>query len=158
MPTTTAVPTDRLEEIEAALTMLTRNPRMRGIHRLLSRESGVAIDRPTYVALRALEDGPMRVSDLADACGVDISTMSRLADRLLERGLVARSTDPADRRASLIEASGDGRAVQHQMRDLREDSLRRLLGAWTPDERAAFATLLSRFVRDADELMRERGL
>jgi hypothetical protein len=44
------------------------------------------------------------------------------------------------------------------MRDLREDSLRRLLGAWTPDERAAFATLLSRFVRDADELMRERGL
>jgi DNA-binding MarR family transcriptional regulator len=149
---------DRLEEIEAALTMLTRNPRMRGIHRLLSRESGVAIDRPTYVALRALEDGPMHLSDLADACGVDISTISRLADRLLERGLIARSIDPADRRASLIEASGDGRAVQSQMRELREDSLSRLLGAWTPDERAAFATLLSRFVRDADDLMRERGL
>ena len=71
MPGTTAPNADVLVEIEAALTALTRNPRIRGIHRLLSRESGLELDRPSYVALAMLEEGPLRVSDLADACGVD---------------------------------------------------------------------------------------
>ena len=73
MPASLSPTTAVLDEIEAALTALTRNPRIRGIHRLLSRESGTQLDRPTYVALAMLEGGPLRVSDLADACGVDIS-------------------------------------------------------------------------------------
>jgi DNA-binding MarR family transcriptional regulator len=147
-----------LEEIETALTALTRNPRIRGIYRLLNRESGVELDRPTYVALAMLESGPLRVSDLADACGVDISTMSRLIERLCARGFVERTIHPNDRRSALIQASEGGRAVQRQLRAFREDSLRKLLDNWTAGEREQFAQLLSRFVKDADDLMREQGL
>jgi DNA-binding MarR family transcriptional regulator len=158
IPASTSPAPGALDEIESALTALTRNPRIRGIHRLLSRESGVELDRPTYVALANLEAGPLRVSDLADACGVDISTMSRLIERLCARGFVERSTDPSDRRVALIQASEGGRAVQRRLRAYREDSLRKLLGGWTDDERRQFAQLLSRFVKDADDLMREQGL
>jgi DNA-binding MarR family transcriptional regulator len=155
---TPAPSTAVLEEIEAALTALTRNPRIRGIHRLLNRESGVELDRPTYVALAMLESGPLRISDLADACDVDVSTMSRLIERLCARGFVERRIDPNDRRAALIQASEGGRAVQRQLRAFREDSLRKLLDGWTDGEREQFAQLLSRFVKGADDLMREQGL
>ncbi|MGH7634397.1 MAG: MarR family winged helix-turn-helix transcriptional regulator [Gemmatimonadaceae bacterium] len=155
---TSSEKTDVLDEIEAALTQLTRNPRIRGIHRILNAEAGVELDRPTNVALAMLEDGPLRISDLADACGVDTSTMSRLIERLSARGFVERSADPQDRRAALIEASEGGRAVQRQLRAFREESLKKMLSDWKPIEREQFALLLSRFVGDADELMREHGL
>ena len=84
--------------------------------------------------------------------------MSRLIERLCARGFVERGIDPNDRRATLIQASEGGREVQRQLRAFREDSLKKLLGAWTQDEREQFALLLARFVKDADELMREKGL
>ena len=147
-----------LSEIETALTALTRNPRIRGLHRILSAQAGVELDRPSYVALAALDAGPLRISELADACGVDVSTMSRLVDRMLARGLIERQTSPEDRRVSLVQASERGREVQRALRAWRSEALKQLLGAWTPDEREQFAELLSRFVRQADDYMREVGL
>ena len=147
-----------LSEIETALTALTRNPRIRGLHRILSAEAGVDLDRPSYVALATLDSGPMRISELADACGVDVSTMSRLVDKLLARGLIERETSADDRRVSLVQASARGREVQHAMRAWRSEALKRLLGGWTREEREQFAELLSRFVREADDYMREKGL
>jgi DNA-binding MarR family transcriptional regulator len=158
MPASATFRESVLSEIETALTALTRNPRIRGLHRLLSAQSGVELDRPSYVALAMLDAGPMRISELADACGVDVSTMSRLVDRLLARRLIERETSPDDRRVSLVQASAQGREVQHAMRAWRSEALKRLLGSWTRDEREQFAELLSRFVRDADQYMREKGL
>ena len=147
-----------LSEIETALTALTRNPRIRGLHRILSARAGIELDRPSYVALANLDAGPLRVSELADACGVDVSTMSRLVDRLQSRGLIEREQSAEDRRVSFVQASAQGREVQHAMRAWRSEALKQLLGDWTPDEREQFAELLSRFVRDADDYMREKGL
>ena len=39
------------------------------------------------------------MSDLADACGVDASTMSRHAERLLAGWLIERSASTGDQRA-----------------------------------------------------------
>lgn len=158
MPASTAFRESILSEIESALTQLTRNPRIRGLHRILSARSGVELDRPSYVALAALDAAPMRISELADACGVDVSTMSRLVDRMLARGLIEREQCADDRRASLIQASAQGREVQRTLRAWRAEALKELLGKWTRDEREQFAELLSRFVREGDEYMREKGL
>lgn len=49
-------------------------------------------------ALRA--EGPMRLGDLGRRLGIAPSTLSRNLDRLLARGLVARSADPRDSRAA----------------------------------------------------------
>ena len=158
MPAATTFRASVLSEIETALTQLTRNPRKHGLHRLLSAQAGVELDRPTFVALAALDAGPMRISELADACGVDVSTMSRLVDRMLARGLIEREQCADDRRASLVQASAQGREVQRTLRAWRAEALKELLGKWTPDEREKFAELLSRFVREGDDYMREKGL
>ncbi len=158
MPTETTFREAVLSEIEAALTALTRNPRKHGLHRLLSAQAGVELDRPTFVALANLDAGPLRISELADACGVDVSTMSRLVDRMLARGLIERETCAEDRRVSFVQASAQGREVQRAMRAWRSEALKQLLADWTADERERFAQLLSRFVRDGDDYMREKGL
>ncbi len=146
-----------LEEIERALTALTRNPRIRGLHRVLSAESGIELDRPTYLALACLERGPLRVSELADACGVDVSTMSRLVERLQAAGLVERDRLTADRRVVLIGASAKGRDLQGKMVTFRRAALAKLLASWTDGERGTFAELLDRFVADAEVWMKEKG-
>ncbi|TAK69381.1 MAG: MarR family transcriptional regulator [Dehalococcoidia bacterium] len=146
-----------LEEIERALTALTRNPRIRGLHRVLSVESGTALDRPAYVALANLERGPMRVSELAEACGVDISTMSRLVERLECEGLVERARTSDDRRVALIRASAAGREMQHTMGAFRRAALAKLLASWTDEERKTFARLLDRFVGEAEAWFKGKG-
>jgi len=151
-------PPQILEEIERALTALTRNPRIRGLHRVLSAESGIQLDRPTYVALAALEKGPLRVSELADACGVDVSTMSRLLDRLQADGLVERDRPSADRRVALIQASPQGRELQRRMMAFRRTALERLLASWPDADREMFASLLNRFLGEAEAWMREQGI
>jgi DNA-binding MarR family transcriptional regulator len=158
MPAPAAFRESVLTRIETALTQLTRNPRIRGLHWLLSAQAGVELDRPSYVALVTLDAGPLRISELADACGVDVSTMSRLVDRLEARGLIDRETSPDDRRVSLVQASAQGREVQRAMRAWRSEALKQLLADWTPDERERFGELLARFVRQADDYMREKGL
>jgi DNA-binding MarR family transcriptional regulator len=49
--------------------------------------------------LRRLEDAPARISELAAAEAVAQPSMTALVGRLEERGLVARTRDPDDRRA-----------------------------------------------------------
>lgn len=58
---------------------------------------------------------PVRLSDLTRNVLLSQPAMSRLVDRLADRGLVARKTDPADRRGLLLSLTGEGRAVQRRI-------------------------------------------
>lgn len=49
--------------------------------------------------------GPIRQTALAERMGVEAMTLSAFLDRLEGRGLVARATDPSDRRAKLVEVT-----------------------------------------------------
>ena len=53
-------------------------------------------------------NGPMRMSDLAADLGVTLATSTGLIDRLVERGLVNRESDPDDRRVVRCRLSGPG--------------------------------------------------
>jgi DNA-binding MarR family transcriptional regulator len=53
--------------------------------------------------------GPQRITALAAAEGVSQPSMTQLVQRLELRGLVARSSDPADARVALAGITGDGR-------------------------------------------------
>ncbi|WP_437811078.1 MarR family winged helix-turn-helix transcriptional regulator [Sorangium sp. So ce1078] len=55
------------------------------------------------------QDGPMRVTALATALGLSASAGSRLADGLVQRGLLAREEDPEDRRAKTLALTPLGR-------------------------------------------------
>jgi DNA-binding MarR family transcriptional regulator len=55
--------------------------------------------------------GPLRLSDLADAEAVTRPTMTRIVAWLEQNGLITRAPDPADGRAQLVAATRAGRTL-----------------------------------------------
>ena len=69
---------------------------------------------PQVSALYRLRYGGMcGVSDIADHLDVTNAAASQMVDRLVQQGLLARSTDPEDRRVKRIELT----ALGHQLLD-----------------------------------------
>ena len=58
--------------------------------------------------------GPLRLSALAQVLGLDASTVSRHAQQLEDRGLLERTGDPDDGRASRVAVSERGHACLGQ--------------------------------------------
>jgi len=99
---------------------------------------------PAFVLYRVSEQEPVRVSDLAGACGLDASTVSRHAKHLEDQGLVARSGDPQDRRASRLELTDAGRAYIAEHMALRARLLGDALADWPAADRTHFLRLTQR--------------
>ena len=59
--------------------------------------------------------GPLRISELNRHVLLSQPALSRLVDRLAERGLVERQPDPADGRGVRLSLTGAGRARQRQI-------------------------------------------
>jgi DNA-binding MarR family transcriptional regulator len=70
-----------------------------------------------YDALYTLSkcSGPLRLSDLNRHVLLSQPALSRLVDRLAERGLVERCTDPADGRGVQLSLTDAGRIVQRSV-------------------------------------------
>lgn len=90
----------------------------------------------TVTQLRALfvlgRAGPIPVSRLAEGLGTRLSSTSVLVDRLVNAGLVERSSDPQDRRRVLLATTGRG--IELMMRLRRgSDELRQWLHALSPE-------------------------
>jgi DNA-binding MarR family transcriptional regulator len=62
-------------------------------------------------SLMWLAAGPMSLSGLAEAVGVDAPYATLIVDSLEERGLVERQPDPADRRRKLVTLTAAGTAA-----------------------------------------------
>jgi len=108
-------------------------------------QDGLDLERAGYLLLgRIVADGPARVSTLADDLALDLSTVSRQVAALEAAGLVGRTTEASDRRASVIAATDLGVAVFDRNRAIWLATLRDLLADWTAAERAAFARLFAR--------------
>ncbi|WP_433682103.1 MarR family winged helix-turn-helix transcriptional regulator [Nocardia sp. CA-119907] len=100
------------------------------------------------ILFRLLCDGPMRSGALADAVHSDASTISRHVAHLVERQLVERQADRNDGRATVLAVTELGREVAERIRRRRHENLTRVMAAWTPQDRVAFAGLLRQFVDD----------
>ncbi len=58
---------------------------------------------------------PLRISELNRHVLLSQPALSRMVDRLAERGLIERQPDPADGRGVRLALTGTGRARQHQI-------------------------------------------
>lgn len=106
---------------------------------------GVNLERAAYGLLgHIVTDGPARLSALADVACVDLSAVSRQVAALESAGLVARTTDLSDRRASVITATDTGQEVYTRNRKVWLAALEELLADWSPEERLEFARLFAR--------------
>src|SRR5690348_10667814 len=94
------------------------------------------------------------VKDLAERCRLDPSTVSRAVAALVGAGLVARSADPTDGRASVLTLTDRGRSMLTGFTAWYGDQLAAALRDWSNEDLAAFAAMLQRF---SDDLIRSAG-
>jgi DNA-binding MarR family transcriptional regulator len=68
--------------------------------------------------------------------------------RLVAQGYVERRPDPSDGRATVHRLTAEGRELLTRLSDARDRWLEDLLADFDDDDRARFAELLDRFVRN----------
>lgn len=99
---------------------------------------------PTRISVLAtvVRCGPLRISDLAAAEGLNPTMLSRVIAELCESGLLRRVADPHDRRAALVDVTAAGRRMQDRIRRERTDVLSVALGGLAPEQRRALERAL----------------
>jgi DNA-binding MarR family transcriptional regulator len=111
-----------------------------------------AVTLPQYRALAVLADlGEVRSARVADALGLEASTVTRLVDRLAAAGHVSRSSDPTNRSAVTLQLTASGRALVEQVVSWRHRELKRILLCLTPADRVALTSSLALLVDVAGE-------
>jgi DNA-binding MarR family transcriptional regulator len=120
--------------------------------RRLRQEAGGGLSPTLTAALASIDNpGPLTPSELADRERIKRPTATRLIASLEENGLVARTSDPTDRRSSLITTTPEGRDLMRTLRTRKDAYLARRLTKLTADERetlARAAELLERLLEE----------
>jgi len=122
---------------------------VRRAHRLRSVRVHSSCDKAGLVLLGQLvEQGPMRLSDLATAVQLDPSTVSRQMRALSDGGFTQSLDDPDDKRARLLQVSDKGRAeIESVAREL-DGVLGRAVSGWPNRDVEMLTTLLARLADD----------
>ena len=126
------VPADELDitDVNAFRVALVR------IHRQFRVRFGSDITASQASALARVEQvGPVRLTSLAELEGISAPTMNKVVDSLVARGLVERTPDPLDGRASLLRLCRDGEAMLHEIRTRYTEALRSATNALSERER-----------------------
>jgi len=138
-----------LDELARALRVVVHGGARAQLHGHLLEGSQIRLDRAAFgVLARIAELQPVRVSDLAHYCAVEVSTVSRQAARLEHDGLARRVEDPEDRRASRLEVTSEGLRALRQLRAAWHRALEEIMSEWPAGDRAHFTALLTRFGDD----------
>jgi MarR family transcriptional regulator for hemolysin len=85
----------------------------------------------------------VRPGVLADALGLEASSLVRVVDHLIESGLLARHEDPQDRRAKILELTDEGRKTAALMEQALIPFRRKLFGEFDPADVEATLRVLN---------------
>ena len=135
-----------VELVAGSLAMLTRQASLMRLHDLVSARGGLTLERSAYPLLNqilALQGG--RLSDVAAGLKVAVPTVSRQVRQLEELGLVARTPDPVDGRAVLLEVTDAGLDALQRMRVEWRKTVAEILEPWPEKDREILGELLERF-------------
>lgn len=104
------------------------------------------LNATSYMLLSTLnEHGARRAADLAELFALDKGSVSRFVHQLVELGLIERSPDPADGRASILAVTDDAVRRLAEVRGDRRAHFEDRLDSWDPDDIEDLATRLGRF-------------
>jgi MarR family transcriptional regulator, transcriptional regulator for hemolysin len=101
-----------------------------------------------YCVLTAARGGRYTQKELADAVGLDKTTMVVTVDALEREGLARRVPSPEDRRARVIEVTPEGEKVVAEGDELMAAIQEQVLATLTPESRDALMEGLGTLVRD----------
>ncbi len=102
------------------------------------------------VLIELANNGPANQRDLAAAVGSDKASMVRVVDDLETAGYATRRTDPADRRARMVELTSAGLTVFDAAHVAARPIADQTTAHLDPDERALLVELLTRFTYPSD--------
>lgn len=144
-PTMTDEPrTEIVDHLEQEVGVLIR--RIRRVIHERSRSVHPELQPASYLLLSYLvTNGPTRASKVAEQFGIDKGAISRQVQHLVELGLLDRTPDPDDGRATLVSASADAQERLSEVNRHRREHLDEVLGDWDDDDLASFVGLLSRY-------------
>lgn len=100
-----------------------------------------------YITLKHLAEGTASVTDLASVAQLNPGAMTRLLDKLEQRGIVARVADPNDRRALRIHLTEAGTAIWHDINHCGQRVRERATRGMSEADREMLTRLLTQ-VRD----------
>jgi DNA-binding MarR family transcriptional regulator len=112
--------------------------RARAVHESLQPASYLMLG---YVA----EYGPIRASAMAEIFDVDKGAISRQVQHLIELGLIERTPDPDDGRATLLSTTDEAVRRMQDVAEHRRKWLDEQLGDWSDAQLAGFARELGRY-------------
>ena len=107
------------------------------------REAGDDTTMPQFRVLAHLADGALTLSALAKRRRVSLQSMSELVQVLVERGWIARTADPSDRRQHLLQLTEHGRAHYERAQEMTIRRLAPLLAQLSANETEAVRLALS---------------
>jgi DNA-binding MarR family transcriptional regulator len=99
--------------------------------------------------LHGVDEDGISLNDLADRIVTDQSSASVVVQRLVEAGLVSRTTRPDDRRHIQLSLTPQGRRIIRNSPPPAQEKMMNAITAMPPAERRKFAKLMEAFV---DEL------
>ena len=104
------------------------------------------LNTTSYLLLSTLnEQGARRAAELAELFSLDKGSVSRAVHQLVELGLVERTPDPGDGRASLLSVTPETVRRLGEVHGRRREHFDDRLAGWTAEEIEDLATLLGRF-------------
>lgn len=131
-------------ELAEALFMTTHALKSTG--RLCMEEADPALRTiPRVRVLSVMDDvkeGRVRMSDLAEALGVTARNITTIVDGLEHEGLIARTPDPTDRRAILVELTPKGQECVAGVHVMQHAIAERFFAPLNIEERAELLRLL----------------
>jgi DNA-binding MarR family transcriptional regulator len=139
-----ATDSNALESLERELVTMAR--RLRGLQRTLAEEAHPDLEPAQYALLNHVEVlAPVRMADLVAALEVDKGPVSRACARLEEQGLLRRTADKADARATLLTLTAAGKRKLASARKKRNRQLGDLLADWSPNQVKTFSSQVAKF-------------
>jgi DNA-binding MarR family transcriptional regulator len=138
-------------ELAEKLGILTRCAMQMGEHDFFRAIDDLQLSFTQFKILIGLweHDSELPLKSVGDSLGLSLPAISRAVDGLVQRDLVTRVEDAADRRAKLISATDDGRELLDRLVRLRAASIVDLAASLDAAEREALSSALSPVVERA---------
>ncbi len=132
-------------DIDAQVGFLLRRAHQRHAALFGAAMAGIDLTPTQFNALiRIAELGTVTQNQLGRLTAMDPATIQGVVRRLLDRGLVRRRADPADRRATVLSPAPDGLALAAEAAERGRSITEATLAPLSASERATFLSLLQK--------------
>ncbi len=143
---------DELLDATTSISRLTRMLRRARLYERASAEAGIVLDRIGLQILGHVRkaEQPPSVKELAEAMQVEGPHATRQVQKLVARGLLEKTVDPADRRVARLALTAEGTQLVDRYHAVVKGWMRDAVADWPAEDKQQVCTLVKRWVDDIE--------